>query len=78
MHSSNAGSQGGTGPSIGWKSAVGILIASVAAFVLIVLLFGVSWYAWGFLGLVIVGFGIFSAARFGIHRAGGAEEPHPS
>jgi hypothetical protein len=63
--------------AMGWKAAVGILIATVVVFCLIVLLFGVSWYAWGLLGVVIVAFGIFSVARFGVRRAGGTDErPH--
>lgn len=63
---------------MGWKGAVGILIAAVVVFCLIVLLFGLSWYAWGLLGVFIVAFGIFSVARFGVRRADRAGEPPPS
>jgi hypothetical protein len=71
MHTSDTSSPGRAGPSIGGKAAIGILIGSVAVFMLIVLLFGLSWYAWGFLGVIIVCVGIYSVARFGIRRAGG-------
>ncbi len=63
--------------AMGWKAAVGILIAAVVVFCLIVLFFGVSWYAWGFLGVLIVAFSIFSAARFMVRRAGRAGDRPP-
>jgi drug/metabolite transporter (DMT)-like permease len=73
MHPSDTSSRSGAGPTLGGRGAVGILIASVAVFFLIVLLFGVSWYAWGLLGVIIVCVGIYSIARFGINRAGGTD-----
>jgi hypothetical protein len=73
-----AGMQTSDSRTMGWKGALGILIAAVVVFCLIVLLFGVSWYAWGLLGVIIVAFGIFSVARFGVRRADRAPDRPPS
>jgi uncharacterized membrane protein len=78
MHTSDTSSRSGAGPSIGGKGAVGIMIAAVVVFLLIILFFGFSWYAWGFLGLIIAFVGVYSAARFGVRRATRFDERHSS
>ena len=51
-----------------WLLLIGGTIVAVLGFFLIIFLFGVAWYAWGFVGAAIALVGASAAAQWGMDR----------